>query len=195
MDNGYKALIKTLKKDLPAVMNEHRYAHTVSVSIIAAILGTLYGEDAEKCELCGLLHDAAKGIPETELILLCEKNGVELSEGEKAAPKVIHAPYGAYLARVKYGIEDADILNAIRFHTTGRENMSTLEKIIYIADFIEPGRREAECLYEARRAAFTDLDRCMAVILKNTVQYLKGRGQRIEEHTLSAYRFYGSEDI
>ena len=100
-----------------------------------------YGADLEKALTAGLLHDCAKGRGVKEQIRYCEKHGILLTEAELAMPALIHAKLGAYLAEKDYGITDPEILDAITYHTTGRPDMSLLEKIIYIADYIEPNRR------------------------------------------------------
>jgi predicted HD superfamily hydrolase involved in NAD metabolism len=95
-----------------------------------------------------------------------------------------------YLARTKYDIYDTDILNAIRWHTTGRENMSLLEKIIYIADFIEPNRKPLENLPKIRKEAFEDIDKCLANILHDSVIYLQTIVKDTDDATMEAYEFY-----
>ena len=143
-----------------------------------------------KAELAGLLHDCAKCYSDKELIAMCKHDKVELTKEELASPQVIHAKYGAYMAEHEFNIKDPDILNAIRFHTTGRPDMSTLEKIIFTADYIEPLRDKASNLNEARRLAFTDLDECVYNILEATVKYLSSQDAAIVPDTMQAYEWY-----
>ena len=97
---------------------------------------------------------------------------------------------GAYLAYQKYGVSNPDILNAIRSHTTGRQNMSTLEKIVFIADYIEPGRTHAANLAEIRKLAFLDLDKAFVRILADTLDYLKDTGNEIDPKTEETWKYY-----
>ena len=97
---------------------------------------------------------------------------------------------GVYIAKKKYDILDGDILNAIRYHTTGKPDMTALEKIIYIADYIEPGRFKAKNLPEVRRLAFQDLDETMYVILRDTITYLTGTANTMDPTTVQAYEYY-----
>lgn len=172
------------------ILKPSRYEHTLGVAYTAACMGMVHGVDPLRCELAGLLHDCAKNMTDEELLEACTEAGILLSDEEKALPQILHSIYGAYLAWEKYGISDAELRSAIRWHTTGKEEMSMLEKIIYIADFIEPLRDKASCLPEARKLAFTDPDACMYVILKNTVEYLEQSFVPVEKHTLKAYQYY-----
>ena len=140
-----------------------------------------------------MLHDCAKCLSDKKMQELCEKGGIFLSDFEKRNLFLMHGRVGAYLAKEKYGIENEDIINAIAWHTTGRENMSLLEKIIFVADYIEPGRRQAPNLPEIRELAFLDLDRAMIRILEDTIVYLKnGRGE-IDPATEKTLMFYKKE--
>jgi predicted HD superfamily hydrolase involved in NAD metabolism len=102
----------------------------------------------------------------------------------------LHAKLGAYLAKEKYDVTDPNILHAIKVHTTGEPEMNVLDKIIYIADYIEPGRYKAGDLDEVRKLAFKDLDKCMAKILSDTLAYLKERGGTIDPMTEQTYNYY-----
>ena len=150
----------------------------------------IHGADVEKALIAGFLHDCAKCMSHEEQIKICEKNNIEVSEVEKRNHSLLHAKVGMYLARTKYDVYDTDILNAIRWHTTGREDMSLLEKIIYIADFIEPNRKPLEDMSSIRQEAYTDIDKCLAHILHNSVIYLKTIGKEIDDATMIAYEYY-----
>ena len=178
--------IQRIRRILSEKLDPGRYEHTLGVSFTCAALAMAYGQDIDKAEMAGLLHDCAKRYPDSVLIEKCKKNGVRLTEGELNSPAVVHAKYGRYLAVKKYGITDEDILNAISYHTTGREGMSMLEKIVYVADYIEPRRYTASDLPEIRRLAFKDLDLCMYRILEGTVGYLKAKRSRRAPDTLKA---------
>jgi len=175
-----------LKKEV----DENRYHHTLGVMYTASSLAMCYGEDVERALVAGLLHDCAKCIPNEKKIRMCRDAGLEISKVELKAPYLLHSKLGAYLAREKYGVEDEEILSAIRWHTTGRPNMTRLEKIIFIADYIEPGRTKAQNLPAIRQMAFRDLNQTVFTILEDTLHYLdKGQGE-IDESSRSAYRYY-----
>ena len=113
-----------------------------------------------------------------------------MTEFEKGHPFLLHAKLGAYLAEEKYGIKDPEILSAITYHTTGKPEMSVLEKIVYIADYIEPGRFKAPNLAKIRKLAFQDLDECMYEILKDTLIYLEENPKDVDSATKDAFVYY-----
>lgn len=182
--------IVTFREQLQAKLSPSRYEHTVSVAYTCIALAMRYGYDIQKAELAGMLHDCAKHFTDAELIAKCQKHGVVLTQAELDAPAVIHAKYGAWLAQHKYGIEDPEILNAIACHTTGKPEMNLLDKILYIADYIEPRRDKAENLPGMRWLAFQDLDQTMFEILKGTLNYLNKKGASVDPMTLEAYRYF-----
>lgn len=179
-------MIKKLKK----YQDEDRFAHTLGVMYTSAALAMRYGCDLEKAQVAGLLHDCAKCIPNSKKLKICKKQGILLSPSEEANPFLLHAKVGVYIAREKYHIQDQEVLDAIRYHTTGKADMSLLEKIIYVADYIEPWRNKAPNLGDIRALAFEDLDRALYVILKSTLTYLKKRSGVIDETTQEAYEYY-----
>lgn len=178
---------KRLKKEL----DSSRFQHTLGVMFTAASLAMAHDADIEKAQLAGLLHDCAKCIPNKKKLKLCEKNKIPVSKYEKENPFMLHAKLGAFLAEDTYGVHDPEILSAILWHTTGKPEMTTLEKIIYIADYIEPGRNKAANLPLVRKLAFEDLDRCMYVICRDTLIYLNESQADIEENTRLACEYYG----
>ena len=165
--------IEEMRLKLIQELDEPRYQHTLGVMYTAASMAMRFGEDVEKALIAGLLHDCAKCIPGTMKISLCEQNGIEISDIERQNAGLLHAKLGAYVASKEYGIDDEDILMSIRSHTTGRPDMSLLEKIIYIADYIEPGRKELPNMADVRRLAFEDIDKCLFRILKDSLVYLQ----------------------
>ena len=179
-----------LRKSLEKELKPDRFDHTLGVAYTAANMAFIHGENVEKALVAGFLHDCAKCMSHEDQIKICEKNKIEISEVEKRNHSLLHAKVGMFLARTKYDVYDTDILNAIRWHTTGREDMSLLEKIIYIADFIEPNRKPLEDMNTIRQEAYTDIDRCLAHILHNSVIYLKTIGKEIDDATMIAYEYY-----
>lgn len=182
--------ILTLRKQLKSKLDPMRYEHSISVSFTCTALAMRYGIDIKQAELAGLIHDCAKRFTDSELIQKCQRHEVTLTEAEIKAPAVIHAKYGAYLAEHKYGIHDEAILSAIACHTTGKPDMTTLDKILYIADYIEPRRDKADNLPKMRYLAFQDLDKTMYEILKGTLEYLNKKGNTIDPMTKQAYEFF-----
>lgn len=183
-------IILNLRNELRGKLSPQRYEHTISVSFICTALAMRYGNDLDHAELAGLLHDCAKHLGDGEIIKKCKKQGIELTDDELKAPAVLHAKYGAWLAQYKYGIEDTEIVNAIRWHTTGRPEMSLLEKLVFIADYIEPRRDKAADLPVVRSMAFIDLDECVYLVLKNTLEYLKSKKCFVDSMSTEAYAYY-----
>lgn len=188
----YMNKLNEIEEKLKNVLKEKRFRHTMGVRYTAAALAMRHGCDLQKAQLAGLLHDCAKGYSEEELLLLAQEYKLEVSKWEVRAPHLLHAKVGAYLAEHVYHVEDAEVLDAIRYHTTGRPSMSELEKIIFIADYIEPNRKMLEGLPECRKLAFEDLDQAMYQILHNTLQYLRSKNDdtMIDQMTAEAYEYY-----
>lgn len=182
--------IFTYRKQLKSKLDPMRYEHSLSVSYTCMALAMRYGYDLRRAELAGLLHDCAKWYGDNELIVKCQKHGIKLTEGEKKAPAVIHATYGAWMAEHKFGIQDPEILSAIRCHTTGKPRMGMLDKILYIADYIEPRRNKASNLEQMRYLAFQDLDKAMYEILAGTLAYLKKKNSCVDSLTWHAYEYF-----
>lgn len=181
--------IEEIKKKLESHLSAKRYTHTIGVAYTAAALAMRYNADMDKALLAGLLHDCAKEYKADELIQKCKRAGISLNSDELSSPQIIHAIYGEYMARERYNITDKDILGAIRWHTTGKKDMSLLEKIIFTADYIEPGRCEADNLSSVRPLAFDDITRAVYEISKDTVDYLSSKSRHIDKHTIECYRY------
>ncbi len=179
-----------IKKKIKKALDKYRYQHTLGVAYTASALAMRYGINIDDAFTAGLLHDCAKCIPNDEKFSLCEKYGIELKETEKRNPALIHAKLGAYIANKKYGIKDDDILASIRTHTTGEPGMSLMQKIIFTADYIEPGRDQAPDLPLIRQLAFTEIDRAVEKILHDTLNYLNEKSAAIDPETAETYEFY-----
>lgn len=197
-DMNSKTMEKTdptyLRKEMEEILSAKRYIHTLGVSYTASCLAMAHGEPMEDAMVAGLLHDCAKAMHGSELVAICEKGHLRMNAVERSNPTaLLHAKVGAYLAEHKYGVTDNNILNAIRYHTTGRPDMSKLEKIIYIADYIEPGRKQLSGLEMVRRIAYQDLDWTMENILANTLAYLQTTDGQVDDMTVKTYEFYKRE--
>ena len=182
--------IAKLRAQIKKVQDKKRYEHTLGVTYTAACLAMCYDIDTERAETAGLLHDCAICLSTDKKVSLCKKQSIEINMTEAKNPFLLHAKAGAYLAEYKYGIRDEDILNAVRYHTTGRPGMSMLEKIVFIADYIEPGRNHSARLPELRRLAFQDLDKALVEVLRDTLRYLKGTDNEIDPMTQKTYDHY-----
>lgn len=187
--------IITYRKQLESRLDPMRYEHSLSVSFTCAALAMRYGYDLHKAELAGLLHDCAKRFSDTVLIVKCKKHDIPLTKDELQAPSVVHAKYGAWLAEYKFGIQDEEILSAIRCHTTGKPAMGMLDKILYVADFIEPRRDKAGNLPEMRYLAFQDLDQAVYALLSSTLSYLEKKGGNVDQMTRQAFDYYSENKI
>ena len=179
-----------MQKKLAKYLDEDRYEHTLGVMFTCAALAMVHDCDLITAQTAGLLHDCAKCIPNDEKLRLCEENDILISSVERENPFLLHAKLGALLAKTEYDVTDPLILHAIKVHTTGEPDMNILDKIIYIADYIEPNRNKAANLDRVRELAFHDLDVCMAEILHDTLVYLKKRGGNIDPTTQMTYEFY-----
>ncbi len=185
-----QAYLQDIKKRVKKALDKDRWEHTRGVAYTACCLAMAHGADMEQAMLAGYLHDCAKCIPNEEKLALCKKYRVDLTDVEKRNPYLIHAKLGAYLAKKDYGVEDPEIIHAIRVHTTGAPDMSLPDKILFVADYIEPGRDKARRLRELREKAFHDLDETLLCILYDTVTYLSKGTREIDPMTEETYHYY-----
>lgn len=186
--------IKDLKKDLKKEMDDSRFEHTLGVMYTCGALAMRYGYDLDRAMLAGLMHDCAKCMPNAKKLKMAEKHHLEITALERKNPFMLHAKLGAFLARKKYDIEDPEILDAIRWHTTGRPDMTLLDKIVYIADYIEPRRDKAPHLAEIRQTAFVDLNQALIRILEDTLGYLGDSPEHVDSMTKKTYDYYVHKD-
>lgn len=170
---------------LKGMVSERRFHHSLRVKDTAMELAKVYGIDVEKAKLAAILHDCAKGYNCEQLLALCDEFNIELDEVTKFNKQLIHAPLGAKVAQIEFGIEDADILNAIHFHTTGRENMSMLEKIICTSDYVEP-KRSFDGVDEIRELAYIDIDRALFIAFGITINYIISNNYILHPTTVMA---------
>ena len=182
--------LEYLRDSMKNTLKQPRYFHSLGVAKVAGDLAVIYGYDEEKARIAGILHDCAKNLSDAELLRWCDIYHLSVSPMEALCPFLLHGKVGAVLARENYGIEDPEILDAIIYHTTGRPNMSLLEKIIFTADYIEPFRRPLPRLDEIRNQAYADLDRAVLMILENTLDYLTESKVKIDTTTVDTYKYY-----
>ena len=179
--------VKEIRRRLRRKLSDSRYEHTLSVAFTCICLAMRYGYPPEKAEIAGLLHDCAKGWTDEEIVRQCEKHHLPITKAEYLAPAVLHAKLGAWLAEHRYGIEDPEILSAIACHTTGKPDMQLLDKILYIADYIEIRRDKASNLPAMRNLAFSDPDECLYQILAGTLDYLQQKGVPVDPMTQTTF--------
>lgn len=175
------AALKIVKEQL----TEHRYQHTIGVMETAVALAKQYGADEKKAELAAIFHDYAKFRPKAEMkaIILAEGYPEDLLQYNA---ELWHAPVGAYLVHKEAGITDQEILDAIRYHTSGRPGMSLLEKIIYLADYIEPGRNFPG-VDEVRALAKDSLEEALIKAVQNTILFLMKKNQPVYPDSFQTY--------
>lgn len=173
-------------------MHEKRYIHTIGVMETAIKLAHQYGVDEQKAELAAIFHDYAKCRPirEMEEIIKRENMPSDLLAHNK---ELWHAPVGAYLVKKEVGITDPEILQAIAYHTSGHEQMTMLDKVIWVADYIEPGRKFPG-VEEVRELARQDLNLALLQALKNTISFLMSKNQRIYPLTFHTYNAFIKEE-
>lgn len=164
---NYDEIVKKLEKRL----SSKRFKHSQGVAETAVSLAKRFAGDPLKARLAGILHDCAREIPRNNLLQTAEASGIVLCDIERLEPVLLHAKLGAKMAQTEYGVIDAEILQAIALHTTGGPVMTLLDKIIYLADFIEPGRNYPG-VDNLRQLAGTDLDCAVLAACDQTIKFL-----------------------
>lgn len=182
--------IRKIRKAMEKSQDEKRFTHTLGVAYTATALAMCHGGDIKKAELAGMLHDCAKCLDNEKRISICEKHNISITEIERRNPFLLHAKAGSFIAMNMYHVDDIDVINAILNHTTGRPGMSLLEKIIFVADYIEPSRNQAPELKEIRKLAFENLDAAMIKIMAGTLNYLQAIDAEMDPMTQKTYDFY-----
>lgn len=173
-----------LKKEL----DRQRFEHTLGVEQTARQMARVFGENEEKAALAGLLHDCAKCMPLSQMIKAARHADVDPVMKESKA--LMHAVAGRCVAQEVYGVQDEDVLGAIRWHTTGHAGMTRLEKIIYLADVIEPNRKSYPGLEDLRALCMQDLDGAMHTALRQSLEHVREQGKTLHPDTLAALADY-----
>lgn len=177
--------LNEIKKELKEKLSEDRYEHTLRVYDTAIQLANMYNESTEKVTIAALLHDYAKCESKQRLKQLIEKYHLP-NELLQFHQELWHGPVGAMVAKEKFHITDEKVLHSIYYHTTGRANMSKLELIIFVADYIEPARNFPG-VDEVRKLAKNDLKAAARKALQNTIVFLMEKGATIYPDTFLAY--------
>lgn len=179
--------LKNLRPVALSYLKHRRIPHVLGTEQEAIRLAERYGADVERARRAALLHDCTKKLDMAEQLALCRQYGIDLDDLERKALKLLHARTGAAIAREVFGADD-EIYGAIRWHTTGHAGMSLLEKIIYLADYIEPSR-DFPGVGELRRVCYEDLDRGLLMGLEMTIEEMRGMGNPVHHATLEARDF------
>lgn len=175
-------------------LSEHRYRHSLNVARAACELALKYGADKDKARLAGILHDVTKETPLDVQYRYIAEGGGSVSKLEKNNTAVVHQKSGEAYCRTRLGVTDSDVLAAVRFHTTGRRGMSTLERVVYTADFISADRDYPD-VAEMRRLAGESLESAMLYSLKYTINKLAGKNELIHPDTVDCYNCLLEEKI
>lgn len=176
-----------LKKEL----DRQRFEHTLGVEQMAVNMARIFGEDEQQAALAGLLHDCAKCLPLSQMIKAAKHEDIDPVMKESKA--LMHAVAGMCVARDVYEVKDEAVLSAIRWHTTGRAQMTNLEKIIYLADMIEPNRKPYPGLEPLREICMRDLDQAMHTALRMSLDHVMEQGKTLHPDTLAALKTYEPE--
>lgn len=173
------------------VSDETRYWHSISVASTAVTLAEIYNANKDDALVAGLLHDFSKCVPKDKILIECEKHGVILSEEDKMAEGCIHGFLGAKVCKDMFGIND-QVYNAIYFHTCGRPNMTMLEKIVYMSDFIEPLRRFRDLVSDIRKLTYTNIDAAIIPASEMNLEFLRRHNKFIHTNTIKTLEYYKS---
>jgi len=180
--------IDEIREKLKSVLSPKRFMHSLGVMETASKLASINGVDKKKAELAGLLHDCARDMKVEEILRVCEQNNIKIDDICAKKPKLLHGPAGSIIAREEYKVEDEEVLRAIYCHTTGRKDMNALDKIIFLADYIEPGR-DFSGVEKVRKAVFEDLDKGMVISLVNIIKHLVKKRELIQMETIDTWNY------
>lgn len=178
--------ISEIKEYIEKNFSEKRKLHTEGVRQTSIMLALKYGADPEKAEIAALFHDMYRGVSENSLNYYVKHLGLDKKYIDNA--NLAHGKIAAIIMERDFGINDKDIIDAVSFHTTGRAGMSTLEKVIYLADAIEPNRNYPG-VDKLRKAADEDLDKACLMSLKSTADFVRSAGKYLDEDTLHAEEY------
>lgn len=176
---GYYEIREFAKQSL----NEKKFNHCIRVEKIALKLAKIYGVDAEKTKIAAISHDCAKFFSHDKMFSYMKKHDQYIDEIQRNVPYLLHGPVAALRIKDNFNITDEDILNSIRYHTTGRKGMSILEKIIYISDLVEEGR-DFKGVEDIRKEAFKNIDKALIMGCDTTMTYVMAKGQIIHPFTV-----------
>lgn len=172
-----------IKNEINVTLSQKRYRHSLNVELEAIKLAQIYNSDLDKARVAAIAHDFAKAYSDQELIIIAQNCSMEIDNIQYNFPQLLHGPVAAHICSEKFGINDKDILNAITYHTTGRNGMSLLEKIIYLADVIEVGRYFPG-INDIRKTALIDIDNSLLSACNSTLNYIINENYLIHPLTI-----------
>lgn len=187
MNTEEKEYLDFVREKAYKMLKEKRIKHVEGVELVSAALARAYGEDEYSARLAAMLHDCAKKLSLSEQLDVCKKYGYEPDELERESESLLHSKAGALIARNEFSVP-AEVSEAIKWHTTGKENMTKLEKIVYLADMIEP-TRDFPGVGEIRNEAARNLDAAVCMALERTIEHCIERGLTVHPNSVKALQF------
>ena len=181
--------IDQMRRELQRRLNRNRFAHSIGVANTAVKLAKRFGVDVDKAYVAGLLHDCAREFENDELPAQAERRGISIGEVERAMPLLLHAYISAQMIREIYGVDDAEIAQAIYRHTVGARDMTPLDKIIYFADMIEPNRNYPGVEKLRALAETAALDEILLTAFTETIAFVLQKNSLIHPDTVAARNF------
>ncbi len=178
-----------IKEYAKTVLSEKRFVHTVNVAEEAKRLAAIWGADTDRAYLAGMIHDIAKEVPKDMALETLAEYGYNPDETEKQNSELLHGKLAAYIAEDMFGIDDSEVLSAVAYHTTGRPEMSLLEKIIYVADFTEPGRTYPEA-GKIRALAGENLDSAVLCQTDMVIKFIIDKGRPLHIDTVNTRNYF-----
>ena len=175
-----------IEKYLKSKLTPDRYTHVLSVRELALDLAKKYSADLRKVNFAALLHDCAKWMRTSEQYEAAANYEIQLDEVERHNPSLLHALIGVEFAVSHFDVDNPEILNAIRIHTTGSGKMTLIDKILYVADFAEPKRNRPEG-HSVRELAYQDLNKAVLEVSRRKIEHLLAKGVLIHPYTIDAY--------
>lgn len=179
--------LKEIQEQVKNKLSEKRYTHCVGVMNMCERLAIKYGADVERAKKVGIVHDMAKELSSEEMLEYVSKNNIAITENEKAVPQLLHGKIAADIAKKNFGFDD-EMKIAVEDHSTARPNMTSLQKILYVADKVEENRTYSDVEYY-RNLAFEDIDQCMLEILDYTITDHVNKGQIILEKSIESRNY------
>ena len=174
-----------MKKKLKTMLCGERYSHSISVMNAAKELAQVHGADVRRAEIAGLLHDCMRDAGIEKLFLECKKHGIAASTIESSHPELLHSVVGAYVVEEEFGVTDPEVKDAIRRHTTGEAGMSTLSKIIFLSDYLDPEKGMGD-RDEVLDMAMNDIDAAMLYVLEKKILYIIKKKALMHPETINA---------
>ena len=182
--------LNQMEEKLKNTLSARRYDHSIGVMEAAVKMAEYFGADVEEARIAGLLHDCAKEIEKDEALKMCDELGIFIDEEKRLQKGLLHADLGAEIMKREYGIDDDEIYSAVKCHTMGKNDMSMLDKILYLADFIEVNRRDFEGLSELRKVCFEDLDVAMLMAINLSISFVISKGKTLHKQTTDTKLYF-----